>query len=442
VTPVVAIVGRPNVGKSTLFNRLAGKPLAIVHDQPGVTRDRHYADAHLQGRELLLIDTGGFDPTTEDPMGRGIARQVELAIDEADVVLCVLDATRPPTQPDRDSVELLRRSGKQVVYAANKADTQSAELESTTLYELGISRVLPISALHGRGLAELERSIVALLPEPEREPQPEATPELPRVALAGRPNAGKSSLLNRLARSERTLVDATPGTTRDPIDVEIEYGGRRLVLVDTAGIRRRARVEGGIEAASVIRSIRAIMRAEVVILICDGADGVSEQDARLLGLCAEKGRAVVIALNKMDLLAKSEQKRALEHAQMSFAFARWAPIVPVSVQTGRGIPELMKSVERAAEQYHRRISTGELNRFFEQVLARQPPPTSGGQAPRIYFVTQVSTAPPTFVAMASAPANLREGYRRFVTNQIRKSFGFEAVPLIVHYRKRRQKGED
>jgi GTPase len=442
VTPIVAIVGRPNVGKSTLFNRLAGKSLAIVHDQPGVTRDRHYADAHVQGRELLLIDTGGFDPTTEDPMGRGIARQVELAIDEADVVLCVLDATRPPTQPDRDSVALLRRSGKQVVYAANKADTQSAELESATLYELGIEPILPISALHGRGLAELERALVASLPEPELEREPEAAPELPRIALAGRPNAGKSSLLNRLSGSERALVDAKPGTTRDAIDVEIEYGGRRFVVVDTAGIRRRSKVERGIEAASVIRSIRAILRAKIVILMCDASEGVTEQDARLLGLCTEKGRAVVIGLNKIDLLSKPERKRALEQAEGSFAFARWAPIVPISVQQGRGVPDLMQAVERAAHEYTRRVSTGELNRFFEQVLARQPPPTSGGQAPRIYYITQVQTAPPTFVAMASAPANLREGYRRFVTNQIRKAFGFEGVPIIVHYRKRRQKGAD
>jgi GTP-binding protein len=437
MTPIVAIVGRPNVGKSTLFNRLAGEQLAIVHDAPGVTRDRHYADAHLQGRELLLIDTGGFDPTTEDPMGKGIARHVELAIEEADVVVCVLDATAPPTAADRESVALLRQSAKPVIYAANKADNPSAELSAAELYELGVERIIAFSALHGRGIAELETAIVSQLPPAHDMPEPEA--ELPRIALAGRPNAGKSSLLNLLAGSERALVDAQPGTTRDPIDTRVEYDGRPFIVVDTAGIRRRARVERGVEAASVMRSIRAIGRADVVILMCDASEGVAEQDARLLGLCAERGRAVVVALNKTDLLDRAGAKSALENAERALAFARWATIVPISVHKKRGIRELMTAVLHSAAEFQRRVPTGELNRFFAEVLEKRPPPTSGGQAPRIYFITQAQTAPPVFVASSSAPANLQAGYRRFVINQIRQRFGFDGVPIVVHYRKHKQR---
>lgn len=437
--PIVAIVGRPNVGKSTLFNRLAGRKLAIVHDAPGVTRDRHYADAHVHGRELVLVDTGGFDPTTEDPMGQGIARQVELAIDEADVVLCVLDGSMPATEPDRESIHLLRRSGKPVVYAANKSDTAEAEHVAAGLYELGVDRLIPMSALHGRGMAALEEAIAEALP-PAAESAPAADgSERPRIALAGRPNAGKSSLLNRLAGSERSLVDANPGTTRDPIDVEIEYGGRPFLVVDTAGIRRRARVESGIEAASVMRSIRAIERAEIVVLMCDASEGVTEQDARLLGLCAERGRGVVVGLNKVDLLDKAGRKQAVEDAEHALSFARWAPIVPLSVKQGFGVADLMGAVGRAADEFKKRVSTGALNRFFEHVLERRPPPTSGGQAPRIYYITQAQSAPPVFVAVSNAPANLTASYRRFVVNQLRKEFGFEAVPIVVRYRKKRQR---
>jgi GTP-binding protein len=439
VKPIVAIVGRPNVGKSTLFNRLAGEKLAIVHDAPGVTRDRHYADAHLHGRELVLVDTGGFDPTTEDPMGQGIARQVELAIDEADVVLCVLDGSMPATEPDRESIHLLRKSGKPVVYAANKSDTPEAEHVAAGLYELGVARLIPISALHGRGMAELEEAIVEAFPPIAESGAATESSERPRIALAGRPNAGKSSLLNRLAGSERSLVDANPGTTRDPIDVEIEYEGRPFLLVDTAGIRRRARVESGVEAASVMRSIRAIERAEIVVLMCDASEGVTEQDARLLGLCAERGRGVVVGLNKVDLLDKAGRKKAVEDAEHALSFARWAPIVPLSVKQGFGVADLMAAVGTAADEFKKRISTGALNRFFEQVLERRPPPTSGGQAPRIYYITQAQSAPPVFVAVSNAPANLTASYRRFVVNQLRKEFGFEAVPIVVRYRKKRQR---
>jgi GTPase len=436
--PVVALVGRPNVGKSTLFNRLAGKKLAIVHDAPGVTRDRHYVDADIHGREVLLLDTGGFDPQSEDPLGRGIARQVELAIDEADVVVCVLDAEQPPTAADREAAMLLRRADKPVLWVANKADNPQRELEANELFALGIDELTLVSAVHGRGIAELSAAIVRALPPLAEEPAAEAG-AAPRVALIGRPNAGKSSLLNRLSGAERALVDSRPGTTRDPLDVRLTFAGESYVVVDTAGIRRRPRVEEGVEAASVLRSLRALERAEVVVLMCDASEGVTDQDARLVGLCIERGRAIVIGLNKIDLMRGAERKRALEQAQDALRFARWAPLIALSAQNGNGVAELMQAVNAAATEFKKRVSTGSLNRFFEQVLERRQPPTRGGRAPRIYYLTQAQVAPPLFVAMTNAPGSIAESYTRFLTNQIRSAFGFGAVPLAVVYRKRERR---
>lgn len=438
--PIVAIVGRPNVGKSTLFNRLTGANLAIVHDAPGVTRDRHYADAHIGGRDITLIDTGGFDPTTEDPMGKGIARHVVAAIDEADVIVCVLDAEGPPTEPDRASIALLRKSGRPVVYVANKVDNPKKALAASELYELGVESLIHVSALHGRGTHELVRAIVEALPEANADGDAEPEPEdLTRLALVGRPNAGKSSLLNCLAGSERALVDNQPGTTRDPIDMRLEYRGRHYMVVDTAGVRRPSKVDAGIEAASVMRSLRAISRAHVVVLMCDAAIGVAEQDARLFGLCAERRRALVVGLNKMDLLDKAGQKRAVEAAREALHFARWAPLVSLSAKTGTGVPTLMKHVDTAGREFRHRVPTGELNRFFEEVLQASPPPTKGGKAPRIYYMTQARVAPPVFVAMCSYPQQIAESYKRFVANQIRKAFGFTSVPVAVEYRERRRR---
>lgn len=456
MTPIVAIVGRPNVGKSTLFNRLIGRSLAIVDDEPGVTRDRHYASSHLRGRELTLVDTGGLDPDGEDPMGRSIARQVEIAVAEADVILCVLDGTAPATPADREAIAWLRKSGKLVFYVANKVDGAGRDNEALGLYELGFERLVRVSALHGRGLAELEALIAESLPggkrplgekipvNPKQENRSDSTTEpqltqVPHVAIIGRPNVGKSSLFNRLAGSERSLIDARPGTTRDPVDTSVKFRGKPYVLVDTAGIRRRSRVERGVEAVSVLRAIRAVERAEVVILLADASAGVSEQDARLLGLCSERHRAIVVGLNKIDLLAGAGRQRSKQAAREALAFAPWVPIVGVSAHTGVGLDELMRKVSQAAHEFHRRVSTGELNRFFEQIIVRQPPPTSGGRAPRLFYITQAETAPPVFVAMSSAPQAIAESYRRFVANQIRRSFGFESVPVLVRYRSRRRR---
>ncbi len=445
MTPIIAIVGRPNVGKSTLFNRLAGERLAIVDDQPGVTRDRHYADTLMHGVTVTLVDTGGFDPTTDDPMGQGIARQVRAALEEADVVLCLLDGAMPPTGPDRESVDLLRRSGKPVIFAANKVDSSRINAESVELYSLGIKDYLRVSALHGRGIGELEQALIAALPKDvTASPSAEAEDGVTRIAILGRPNAGKSSLFNRLSGSERSLVTEIAGTTRDPVDARIEYDGIPYAVVDTAGIRRRSRIDkGSIEGLSVLRAMRAMERADVVLLMCDASEGVTEQDARLLGLCADRGRGIIVALNKFDLLSPKDRKRRLADAAETLRFAAWAQIIGLSALTGNGVSEVMKSVRTCSEQLRRRVPTGELNRFFEQVLATHPPPTYGPRAPRIYYVTQVGVAPPLFVAVTNAPEHIAPSYQRYVTNQLRKAFGFESVPLVVKYRdKDRRKQEE
>ena len=439
---IVALVGRPNVGKSTLFNRLIGKKEAIVHDEPGVTRDRHYGDVTSHGRRYTLIDTGGFDPESADPMRRGIKRQIDLAISEADVIVCVLDATLAAAPADHAEIELLRRAQKPVIFIGNKADSPRLESEAADLYRLGIDHLILVSALHGRGVGDLEAAIAEALPPPEEAQELAGDDGAVHIAVVGKPNAGKSSLVNRLAGEERVLVDARPGTTRDPIDTLIERDGHRFVLVDTAGIRRKAKVtkeQDMVEAVSVLHAIRAMERCQVVLLMCDAAEGVAEQDAKILGLATDRGRGVVIALNKIDLLDKKTRANLDDAARDKLSFAPWAPIVHVSAQTGRGMDVLFATVRRVADAYRRRVPTGELNRFFEQVLMTHPPPTSGGRAPRLFFITQAEASPPLFVVIASDPEKLHFSYRRYVTNQIRQTFGFEGVPVRVKYKARRRR---
>jgi|HubBroStandDraft_2_1064218.scaffolds.fasta_scaffold98799_2 GTP-binding protein len=442
-TPIVAIVGRPNVGKSTLFNRLARARVAIVHDEPGVTRDRKYADTTAFGKRYTIVDTGGFDPTDDDPMRAGIASQVRAAIQEADSIVFVTDASSTLTEADRAAVQLLRASNRPVFFAANKADSPGVDAEAYELYRLGVDKVFPVSALHGRGIGELEAAMVAAMPETPEEAEPEDT--LPRIALIGRPNAGKSSLLNRILGEDRVLVDSRPGTTRDAIDAVFERSGTRYVLIDTAGIRRKGKVakEGSeVESLSVLSSIRAIERAHVVVMLCDAPEGVAEQDAKILGLAEERGRGMIVVLSKSDLLSKTELAKAEETAREKLAFAPYVPIVRVSAKEGRGVGELFETIDRVRDATRKRVTTGALNRFFEQVIEVRPPPTMGGRSPRIYYVTQAEVGPPTFIAMTNAPDSIHFSYKRFVQNQLRKHFGFEGVPVRVHYKARRRRGDD
>lgn len=442
--PVVAIVGRPNVGKSTLFNRFVGQRLAIVEDIPGVTRDRHYADARLLGRDCVIVDTGGFDPHSDDPMKVGITEHVLLALVEADIIVCVLDVTSGPMPADREAVTLLRNAERPVLYAANKADSPSRRTQAMALYELGIDKLFVISAEHALGLGDLEEAIVRAMPELPGEVGETLDPGVPRIAIVGRPNAGKSSLTNRLLGEERQLVDARPGTTIDSIDTLIEIDGDPYVLIDTAGIRRKrsVRKEHGVEGLSVMKAIKSIERSQAVVLMIDAAEGVAEQDAHLAGLAMDRGRALVIGLNKMDLLGKEQRDKAIARTKEILSFAPWAPVIPVSAKSGRGTHKLIATVAKALAEHVKRIPTAEVNRFFEHILEHHPPPTQKGKVVRLYYVTQASTRPPTFVAITNLPKLVHFSYQRYVVNSIRKRFGFEGVPVRVFYRKKKQRGDE
>ncbi len=439
--PLVAIVGRPNVGKSTLFNRLARRRLAIVYDEPGVTRDRNYADTSAFGRDYTLVDTGGFDPDSKDPMKTGITRHVKSAIEEADVIVFVSDATVPLTSADRVAVKLLRKADKPVLFAANKSDSPRHDADAFEVYRLGVEMVYPVSSLHGRGIGELEAAIVAAMPA--NKDASVVDEFLPRISIVGKPNAGKSSLMNKILGEDRMIVDDRPGTTRDAIDALVGRGDKRYIFVDTAGLRRKGKVTKGsdeVEFASVHSAVKAVERSSIVVLLVDAKEGIAEQDAKILGLAADRGRAMIIALNKSDLMSKGELEKAEEDARDKISFAPYAPLVHTSAKTGRGLGELFDTIDKVSESFHRRIGTGELNRFFEQVLQTRPPPTMGGSAPRLYYITQAETAPPMFVILASSPDSVHFSYQRFVANQLRDHFDFAGVPLRVVYRERRRGG--
>jgi GTP-binding protein len=436
--PLVAVVGRPNVGKSTLFNRLARANIAIVEDRPGVTRDRHYADAEALGVPYVLIDTGGFDPDSDDPMQEGIAQQVRLALEEADVVLCVLDATTEPLSADREAVQLLRRAQKPVLFIANKCDSPKRVNEATHLYELGIDSFIPISALHSRGIGELEEALTAAMP-PLKPLEETGYEDAPHIAIIGRPNAGKSSLVNQFLGEDRQLVDARPGTTVDSIDTLLEKKGQRYVLIDTAGIRRKSRKKESIEQLAILQAVRAVERCDLVLLMVDAAEGIAEQDAKIAGVAAERGRAMIIVLNKSDLLTREQIDQAITRTREVLNFAKYAPVFLTSALTGRGTTKLLGEVDRVMECFRRRVTTAELNRFFEQVLAHHPPPPQGGRSVRLYYVTQAMVEPPTFVAVTNHPDDVHFSYKRYVQNQIAKRFDFVGTPVRVLYRKKKSK---
>jgi GTP-binding protein len=437
--PLVAIVGRPNVGKSTLFNRLAGRRIAIVEDTPGVTRDRHYADTLMYGREIVLVDTGGFDPDSDDPMKGSIARQVRLALAECDLVICVLDATAEPQSADREAVRLLRETKKPVIYVANKSDTPRLALEANSYYQLGIKELLPVSALHGHGTGDLEQAVLAALPEAEPLATMPIIDGVARVAITGKPNAGKSSLVNRLLGEERQIVDDRPGTTVDAVDALYEKNGKRLVLIDTAGIRRKSNVDESVESLAVLQAIRSMERADLVVLLLDASVGVAEQDAKIIGLAEDRGRAIILALNKCDLLSDEEQKKAVTKARDVLAFVPWAPLLRISAKSGRGVAKLVTTIESVVAAHGRRVTTAQLNRFFEEVLDRHPPPIHRGKPVRLYYISQVQVSPPTFMIVSNYPDAVHFSYQRYVVNQIREAFGFEGTPVRVFYKAKRKK---
>ncbi len=433
--PTVAVVGRPNVGKSTLVNRILGRREAVVEDVPGVTRDRVAYDANWRGRRFTLVDTGGWDPDAEGMAAR-IAEQAERAIDLSDAIVFVVDATVGATETDEAAVRVLRRSGRPVIVAANKVDNENTEADAAGLWSLGLGEPYPVSALHGRGSGELLDAIVDVLPAVSEVYDEEGGPR--RVALLGKPNVGKSSLLNRLAGENRVVVDPVAGTTVDPVDELIELGGRTWRFVDTAGIRRRARESSGHEYYATLRTQSAIERAEVVVVLIDASDVLSEQDVRILSMAADAGRAIVIAYNKWDLLDEERRYYLEGEIERDLAHVQWAPRANVSALTGRHMDRLVPAIDAALGGWETRVSTGRLNSFIADLVASHPHPVRGGKQSRILYASQVDVRPPKFLIFATG--HLEAGYVRFIERRLREEFGFEGSPLDVQVRVRERRG--
>ncbi|TDE19076.1 ribosome biogenesis GTPase Der [Actinomadura sp. 6K520] len=437
--PVVAVVGRPNVGKSTLVNRILGRREAVVEDVPGVTRDRVAYDATWSGRRFTVVDTGGWLPDSTG-LAAAIAEQARLAVELADVVLFVVDATVGATDVDEAVVEILRRSGKPVVLVANKVDGVAAESDAALLWSLGIGEPHPVSALHGRGSGDLLDAVLAALPA-EAPPETFGEPGGPRrVALLGRPNVGKSSLLNKLAGEERAVVDAVAGTTRDPVDELIELGGKTWRFIDTAGIRRRHRENQGADFYATLRTRSALERAEVAVVLVDADQPLAEQDLRIISLVIESGRSLVVAYNKWDLLDEERRHYLEREIDRQLHNARWAPRVNISAKTGRHMEKLVPAIETALEGWGTRVPTSKLNQFFANLVNAHPHPVRGGKQPRVLFATQAGVRPPRFVLFTSG--FLEEGYRRFIERRLREEFGFAGTPLDISMKIREKRGKN
>ncbi|MBD8012879.1 ribosome biogenesis GTPase Der [Microbacterium sp. NPDC077391] len=439
--PVVAIVGRPNVGKSALVNRILGRREAVVEDTPGVTRDRVTYKAEWNDRRFSLVDTGGWEPDAKG-IDRSVAAQAEVAIDLADMVLFVVDAKVGATSTDEHVVKLLRKSGKPIFLVANKIDDARQEPEAAPLWNLGLGEPHPVSAIHGRGVADLLDLVIAKLPEVSAVAKAEIGGPR-RVAIIGRPNVGKSSLLNKAAGEERVVVNDLAGTTRDPVDEIVEMGGRMWRLVDTAGIRRRVHLQQGADFYASLRTSAALEKAEVAVVVLDVSQSISVQDLNIIDMVLESGRALVLAFNKWDRLSdddmeNSDRRRYLEREiEQDLAHVAWAPRVNISAKTGRHLDKLVPALEQALENWDRRIPTGKFNAFITELVAAHPHPLRGGKQPRILFGTQASTRPPTFVLFTTG--FLDPGYRRFVQRRLRELYEFEGTPIVINMRVRERR---
>ncbi len=432
--PVVAVVGRPNVGKSTLVNRMLGRREAVVEDVPGVTRDRVVYEAEWNGRDFLVIDTGGWQSDARGVAAQ-IAAQAERAMGEADVVMFVVDATVGHLDEDDAVVRVLRRSGLPILLVANKVDDAATEAEAASLWSLGLGEPHPVSALHGRGSGDLLDAVVKMLPEEGRGDPRVGGPR--RVALLGRPNVGKSSLLNTLAGESRVVVDSVAGTTVDPVDELVELKDRWWWFVDTAGIRRRVREASGHEYYASLRTKNALDKAEVAIVLVDASEPISEQDTRILSMVVEAGRALVIAYNKWDLVDEDRRRYLEREIDRDLHQVAWAPRVNISARTGRHVEKLVVALDESLSGWETRISTGQLNSFLADLVAAHPHPVRGGRQPRILFGTQVSIAPPTFVLFTTG--FLEAGYRRFIERRLREEYGFTGSPIRINLRIREKR---
>lgn len=428
--PIVAIVGRPNVGKSTLFNIFANSRISIVEDTPGVTRDRLYADTEWLDNEFMMVDTGGIEIMNTDKIAVSIRQQAQIAIAEADVILFVCDARAGITHEDAEVAKMLRQSKKPIVLAINKADSPKQEMEIFEFYNLGIGEPIPVSAANHLGLGDLLDAVVEKFPETSAYGEDGNEDEI-KVALIGRPNVGKSSIFNTLVGEERSIVSDVAGTTRDAIDTPVIREGQKFLFIDTAGMRRKARIDEPIEKYSIIRSLRAVDRSDVVLMVIDAIDGVTEQDKKIAGYAHEAGKGIVLVVNKWDLYDKDNTSalRYTENLRRELVFMQYAPVVFVSAMTKQRIHRLPEVIHYVAEQNAMRISTSVLNQVVEDAIAINPPPTEKGQRLKILYATQVKIKPPTFVIFVNEPEIMHFSYQRYLENKLREAFGFEGTPL-------------
>lgn len=436
---IVAVIGRPNVGKSTLFNALAGKDISIVKDTPGITRDRIYQDVEWLNQSFTLIDTGGIEPDSKDIILSQMREQAEIAIETADVILFLCDVKQGPTDADHRVADLLRKSGKPVVLAVNKVDNfQKEMLDTYEFYQLGIGDPHPISAAGRLGIGDLLEEITTLFPKETREEEEE---DAVSVAIIGKPNVGKSSIINKLIGTNRLIVSDIAGTTRDAVDTPVQYHGRNYIFIDTAGLRRKNKIKEELERFMIIRSVSAVERADVCILVIDAEEGVTEQDAKIAGIAHEKGKAMIIAVNKWDLVEKDNHtvKEFSDQIRQTLAFAPYAEILFVSAKSGQRLTKLYDLIDAVSENHARRVPTGLLNEVLTQAMVMQQPPSDKGKLLRIYYMTQVAVKPPTFVLFVNDKELMHFSYTRYIENQIRKTFGFQGTPLRFLVREKSRK---
>jgi GTP-binding protein len=432
--PIVAIVGRPNVGKSTLFNRLTKKRNALVDDIPGVTRDRLYATIEWDDKNLVIVDTGGFD-SSKGELSERVKKQVEVAIEEADLVILLFDGKTGPVLADEELVILLRHSQKRVLYAVNKIDSPEHEHMSMEFYSLGIDKVFPISSAHGYGIGSLMEQVIGDLPIEE---QPQEEEGRIKIAIIGRPNVGKSSLINRIIGSDRLIVSELPGTTRDSVDISFERDGKPYLLIDTAGIRRRGRVKEKIEKYSIIKALKAINRCHIAVILLDSIAGIYEQDTRICGYALERGRGMVIAFNKWDLVKnKPSLIKSLEDSiDRKLGFVSFVPTINISALTGERVKKLFTSIDKVWVQYNSHVSTPAINKALENIVKKHPPPFIGGKRPKFYYATQVSIHPPAFIFFVNRPDSIHFSYKRYLINQFKEQFGLNIIPIKIFFRER------
>jgi GTP-binding protein len=433
--PIIAIVGRPNVGKSTLFNRIAGGRKAIVADEPGVTRDRNYADVEWEEKAFTLIDTGGFEPVSKDRIFVQMREQCELAMDEADVILFLMDGKEGLTPSDKEIADILRRQNKPVFLIVNKIDGPKHEERVFEFYGLGVERIYSISAEHRYGVDELMDEVVRALPKLTEEKRDR---NAAKVAVIGRPNVGKSSLINRLLGYKRVIVDEAPGTTRDAIDTFLQRDGKRYILIDTAGIRRKSRISLRMEKYSIVEALRTIDRCQVALLLLDSREEVTDQDAHIGGFIHEKGRGCILVVNKWDLVEKDSQTMVefKKRVYGDLKYLSYAPILFISALTGQRVPKILDLVDEVAEQTKKRIQTSQLNKHFEQWVEHNPPRLHKSRNVKMNYITQVSAGPPTFVIYTNHPEGIHFSYERYLINQMRETFGFQGVPIRLLFRKK------